>query len=418
MTTQLRRLAALCLVILTVLVVTNARVTTTGALPLIQQSGLKYVGAFRVPAGNFGGSSFAYGGTAMAYNPARNSLFMVGHDWQQQVAEVSIPTPVNSTSVDALPTATVIQPFADATEGRFGMVSSDIPGVKVGGLMVLDTKLYGSLYIYYDGSGSQKLSHFVHSTNLSQSSVQGPFEVANTGAVAGHMLPVPQTWQSLLGGPFLTGQCCIPILSRTSFGMSAFAFNPSQLGQVSPVPTTKLLFYPQDHQLSTWDQTSSMFNGSTHLAGMVFPEGSGSLLYFGRQGIGTYCYGYGTTIQPVPPPDAGGTGYCYDPTSDSKGNHAYPLVYQVWAYSADDLAAVKRGAKQSWELRPYATWQLTFPITTWLAQLNGIAYDPSRQRIWVSQAFGDGDRPVIHAFDLNLAPVPSIASPQNVRIVG
>jgi len=61
---------------------------------------------------------------------------------------------------------------------------------------------------------------------------------------------------------------------------------------------------------------------------------------------------------------------------------------------------------------------LTFPITTWIAQLNGIAYDPAHQRIWVSQAFGDGDRPVIHVFDLNLTPVPSIGSPQNVRIVG
>jgi hypothetical protein len=314
--------------------------------------------------------------------------------------------------------ATVIQPFADATEGRFGMVSTDIQGVKVGGLMVSDTKLYGSLYIYYDGSGSQKLSHFVHSTNLSQSSIQGPFAVASTGAVAGHMVPVPQTWQSQLGGPALTGQCCIPILSRTSFGMAAFAFNPIQLGQVSPVPTTKLLYYPQDHQLSIWDQTSSLFNGSTHLAGMVFPEGSASLLYFGRQGIGTYCYGFGTTKQPVPPPAPDGTQYCYDPTDDSKGNHAYPLVYQVWAYRADDLAAVKSGAKQSWELRPYTTWQLTFPITTWLARLDGVAYDPSHQRIWVSQAFGDGDRPVIHAFDLNLTPVRTLGSPQNVRIVG
>jgi hypothetical protein len=385
---------------------------------LIQQSGLKYVGAFKVPAGNFGGSSFAYGGTAMAYNPTRNSLFIVGHDWQQQVAEVSIPAPVNSANLDALPMATVIQPFADATEGRFGMVTADTGGVKVGGLMVSDTKLYGSLYIYYDGSGSQKLSHFVRSTNLSQSSVQGPFQVVNTGAVAGHMVPVPQTWQSLLGGPALTGQCCIPILTRTSFGMSAFAFNPSHVGQVNPVPTTTLLYYPQAHPLAIWDQTSSMWNGSMHLAGMVFPEGSASLLYFGRQGIGTFCYGYGTTQNPPPPPGADGVNYCYDPTNDSKGNHAYPYVYQVWAYSADDLAAVKSGAKQSWDLRPYATWQPTFPITTWTAQLNGIAYDPTHQRIWVSQAFGDGDRPVIHAFDLNLAPVKSLASPQNVRIIG
>src|SRR5437867_1986550 len=120
MKTQLDRFAALALLMLVVLG-TSAAGVTIPTLPVVGASDLRYVGAFRVPAGNFGGSSFAYGGTAMAYNPVRNSLFMVGHDWQQFVAEVSIPTPVNSSSVDNLPTATVIQPFADATEGRLGL---------------------------------------------------------------------------------------------------------------------------------------------------------------------------------------------------------------------------------------------------------------------------------------------------------
>jgi hypothetical protein len=417
MKTQLDRFAALALLMLVVLGSRAAGVTIT-TLPVIGAGDLRYVGAFRVPAGNFGGSSFAYGGTAMAYNPVRNSLFMVGHDWQQFVAEVTIPTPVNSSSVDSLPMATVIQPFADATEGRLGLVAADVPGVKLGGLMVSGTQLFGTAFVYYDAGGTQTISHFVRSTNLSTASIQGPFAVTSTGAVAGDMVPIPQNWRSQLGGPALTGQCCIPILSRTSFGPSAWAFDPTQLGHVSPVPATPLLFYPQAHPLAIWDQTSSLFNGTTKMAGMVFPEGSGSLLYFGRQGIGTYCYGYGTTQNPPPPTGADGVAYCYDPTGDGKGNHAYPLVYQVWAYKADDLAAVKSGAKQSWELRPYATWQLTFPITTWIAQLNGIAYDPAHQRIWVSQAFGDGDRPVIHVFDLNLAAPGSLASPKNVRIIG
>ena len=52
------------------------------------------------------------GGTALAFNPAHNSLFMVGHDWDQDVAEVQIPsTIVNSNNLNALTTATVLQPF-------------------------------------------------------------------------------------------------------------------------------------------------------------------------------------------------------------------------------------------------------------------------------------------------------------------
>ena len=51
-----------------------------------------------------------------------------------------------------------------------------------------------------------------------------------------------------------------------------------------------------------------------------------------KQGTGTFCYGEGAT--------------CNDPTDSSKGNHAYPYQYQVWAYDANDLAAVKAGSKQ------------------------------------------------------------------------
>ncbi len=58
---------------------------------LVYASNLVYQGSFKLPQGAVGSSSFAYGGSALAYNPAHGSLFMVGHPWQQQVAEVSIP---------------------------------------------------------------------------------------------------------------------------------------------------------------------------------------------------------------------------------------------------------------------------------------------------------------------------------------
>ena len=49
-------------------------------LPLVQKASFRRVGAFRVPLGAFGGSTFGYSGP-IAYNPVRNSLFMVGHLW-------------------------------------------------------------------------------------------------------------------------------------------------------------------------------------------------------------------------------------------------------------------------------------------------------------------------------------------------
>lgn len=61
--------------------------------PLLQAADVVHVGSFHVPlvqsaSANLG---FDYGGTAMSFNPARNSLFMVGHPWEQLVAELAIP---------------------------------------------------------------------------------------------------------------------------------------------------------------------------------------------------------------------------------------------------------------------------------------------------------------------------------------
>ena len=41
--------------------------------PLIKPGDLVYVGAFRLPAGKFGGSTISYGGTALTFGPERRS---------------------------------------------------------------------------------------------------------------------------------------------------------------------------------------------------------------------------------------------------------------------------------------------------------------------------------------------------------
>src|SRR2546428_3383622 len=104
-----------------------------GSGPLVRASNLVYEGAFRLPAETIGDSSFAYGGTALGFNPARNSLFVVGHDWQQHVAEIAIPEIRSTTTLRQLATAKVLQPFADPTQGTRGAVGDST--VKVGGLL-------------------------------------------------------------------------------------------------------------------------------------------------------------------------------------------------------------------------------------------------------------------------------------------
>jgi hypothetical protein len=378
--------------------------TSPVSLPRLGPSSLTYQGGFLLPAAVSDRKTFSYGGTALAFNPARHSLFVVGHDWYQLTAEVTIPRAVKSPSAAALPRAAFLQPFTDATNGRIDDTGGT--GNKIGGQLVYRRRLYGTAYVYYDASGSQVRSHWARpSTRLTAGHAQGPFRVGSVGAgmVSGFMGTVPAGWRALLGGPALTGNCCIPIISRTSFGPAAFAFDPARLGAGAATPARPLLYYPADHAtLGPWDGSWNpgsgiLFGGGTTIRGVVFPIRTRSVLFFGTQGVGPFCYGEGTTDQGLagrPTPD--GTTFCYDPDDSSKGTHTYPYVPQVWAYDAAELLSVRRGTMKPWEVRPYATWSLPLPFDS--PRIGGAAYDPAAGLVYLSALNANGADPVIEVF--------------------
>ena len=402
--------------------------TSSAADKLLQESDLEYLGAFRVPQGDFGSplyTGFNYGGRALAFNPINNSLFLTGHSWYQLTAEISIPQIVNSTDLRDLNTAAVLQPFADVTEGNRsnigeGGAAVDTSGEIVGGFLVWDNKLVGTVYGYYDAASVVELSHFTSGLTLSATGdFHGMYKVgeapatANPAFVDGYMTRIPADWQSQFGGPALTGNCCLSIISRTSLGPAASVFDPGRLGIDNPVAATPVLGYPIDHPtLGTYgdQRTDVLFNGSMSISGIVFPEGSRSVLFFGRRGVGDFCYGEGVSDPALHKtycdPDYPDVYCCYDPVNGSKGGHSYPYVYLVLAYDALDLLSVKNGQKQMWEIVPYGAWQLDFPFANDNANIIGAAYDPSTQRLYLSEDGGDtpgccGHLPIIHVYHLN-----------------
>ena len=228
---------------------------------LLQQSHLIYEGAFRVPTGKLGAQQsvgFAYGGAAIGYNPANNSLFIVGHVYDQMTAEIGIPEIINSSNLSNLRTAPVLQQFSDAFEGQMDAVDpGEVNGFRLGGHLVYGNQLYLSDYTYYDADSTQVTSHFGRPPNLSATGqLNGPYQVGNAGAgfVSGYMTQIPAEWQASFGGPALTGNCCIAIISRSSLGPAVSVFDPEDLGVQNPVPATEVLGYPIDHPtLGTWD---------------------------------------------------------------------------------------------------------------------------------------------------------------------
>ena len=115
--------------------------------------------------------------------------------------------------------------------------------------------------------------------------------------------------------------------------------------------------------------------------------------------------------------------YCYDPVSNDKGDHSYPYVYRIWAYDAKDLAAVKAKSKNPWDVVPYAIWNLNSwtidPYKSWTrntggsnllfakdyAEIQGVAYDPGTNRIYITQYFGENPFepfPLIHVYEVGI----------------
>ena len=406
-------------------------------LPRLNQEDLVYKGAFRVPRGDLGGGeNFAFGGGPIAYNPVGNSLAIFLRS--KKVVEISIPALTINSSTSTMQTAKVVQTPLDLTDGKWqniGLNGATLGNdVTPGGLLYYNNRVIGTAYGYYDANNDSVVSHYTASPNWATngsgfSGFKQVGEYKKTGLVAGYMAEIPPEWQADFGGPALTGLGSIAIFNRTSAGPAASVFDPTKielvgLGGVTSVPVTPVVQYPEEHRtFGGYEGTSLYYNMGTQLRGLVFPRGTSSVLFFGRQGLGSTgqgngCYGSGTSVlseaknitelcawfavNPTKTSYAcGGANIpsnlcsvdpcCYDPASSGKGDHAYPYVYYVWAYDAKDLLAAKSGTYTvtaadysagrfvtdttttpetilgvgktvyPWNLKPYGLWHLNLP---------------------------------------------------------
>lgn len=383
--------------------------------PLIQQSDIIYLGAFALPAGTtYGASNFNYGGKGITpyHDPVsgKMTLFLEGHGQNPgNVAQVEVPdTFVKSGNWDSLPRATVLQNFSDVTEGGLGNVDPTNQGNEfhLYGMLVYNNRLILGASNSY--SFSQAVSHGVSSLTLSKT---GDFKgwysfasnvVATPRALGGPMTLIPPEWQSAFGGPALTGHCCISVISTTSQGPSVTVFNPDDVGVKNPIPGKTVLFYPTDgnisHLLADGSTQNDVYNLTSRVGGIAFPSGTRSVLFIEGHGIGPYCYG--TAAE------------CGNDTamSDVKGPHAQPYRYQILAYDANDLLAVKNGTKQTWEPRPYGVWVLSDMPNSGTPNIAGAGYDPETGRLYITQDYGS--KPRVEVYQIT-APYTNRLIPPN-----
>lgn len=221
-----------------------------------------FQGAFKIEHSN-SVSETAWSEGRIAYNPANDSVFIESHVYDLAIGEFKIPQNLSTSSnKSALPSAQVLQSFTNVlNRAPTGRGSSD----RIGGMAVIDGKLFVQGYVTYDASGSVRDTTVVvdNPGNLSQSSVRGFFRMDGAARVVNYLSPVPPEWQSELGGnSWIAGNGSgMSIASRLSNGPSLYSFEPDDFGSSSSgsIDTLEYMDYPVEHPLSTEVITDTSF---------------------------------------------------------------------------------------------------------------------------------------------------------------
>lgn len=370
-------------------------------LPFFDINQLEYEGAFRLPAATFGVSSLNYSEGPIEYNPDNHSIFIVGHDWEQAIAEFTVPDLVNSASITDLN-------MADPPLQTFSTVLDRTPDGnpqninQIGGLKYVANStppaLIVNAYEYYDAPGDNTVTTLIlrDGSDLAASAVDGYLEFqGGSGHTSGWLSPIPTMWQAVLGGDYLTGQSSgIPIISRCSVGPSAFAFVMDDMLAMgaSTIATHTLLDFSLDEPLHSDLSNDTFLNDIwTHLSratyGFIVPD------------TRTYMtVGY-----------SGGhvSGVCYKCTQNNGhlcGGYCAPDAedyYQhYWLWDVQDLLAVKEGLLLPHEVVPYDYGELATPFQNSQKQIGGGSFDPVSGSLYLTiqradNEQGDYDNPPI-----------------------
>lgn len=399
----------------------------------LDPNSLKYQGAFRLPD-QAGGSSWEYSGSAMTYfpegdpqgshDPFPGSLFIIGHDHQHFVSEVSIPIPLRSASKNCqeLNTAETLQPFNDIRSNLFPEL--EIPRAGLAYLPAVTPGATGKLHYCFGQhfQFEQASSHGWVELTLAKPRTSGPWRLGDfTNYVTNdYLCPIPEDWSranlpgyQLATGRFRDGQW-------GGLGPSLLAYKPPQppgpemgtkLQEVVPllmygtqVPGQAELEIDPQHRMKN-------FSEADEWSGVAWVGGKRpAVLFTGTKALGKTWYGFANgVVYPIGAeenekiPDVPPFPY------DSRGWWSTNIAAQLLFFDPHDLAAVAKGTKQTWEPQPYATLDLTpylyapgFAHERYKRYLLGdCCVDNKHGIFYLIERQADGDKSLVHVFQID-----------------
>ncbi len=394
---------------------------TQTSLPLFQIENLEYQGAFKIPSGQFGDSNTDYSTCTIAYNEDNGSIFLSGHRIYGTVGEFSIPEIINSTDLSSLNESTVLQNFRavlDETSNGNPQAIGEITG-----MAYIDNKLYVNAIEYYDAPADNTHTTLVieNASDIANSNLNGYFSLEGAAHAAGWISPIPQEWQSSLGGTTIAGNSAkYPINSRLAAGISAFSFDANDLAGSSGIVNTNTLL---DFSLTTpmYEDFSSYhnphynveeLNGDNSFSGHTVDDANivvGINSLFTEESQASYGMIVPGTRTYLTLGSSGGhnSGIGYKPMQNNGYECPGPCAYDAddyynyyWLWDVNDLLDVKNGLKAPHDLRPYDYGEFNVPFQTdFLTQtpefhpIFGGTFDPINNVLYLAVSDGASTGP-------------------------
>lgn len=377
---------------------------------LLQPGALHYLGAFRLPT-TPDGEAWAWSGAALTFNPEGDpggpadgypgSLFGTGHNWYQEVSEISIPSPLSDVVVEDLHIARTLQPFRDIRAGLFDFGSFEIPRAA---LEYLDGRIHFAWGQHFEDSGPAA-THGWTTSDLDDATAYGPWAIEGAPRYASndYLFTIGPSWASAHtpGMPLATGR--FRDGGWGGQGPSLYAYTPGE--RSGPAPGTTLPAVPLLQYGSSIDGSPATLDGYHHSdewtggAWVESPHGN-AVLIVGTKGLGECWYGFENgVVWPDDPPYP----TIPDPPFDDRGWWSTAFEAQILFYDPADLGAVAEGTLAADRPQPYAVKRIDDTLLGTRRDSQGqrigaVAFDQANGVLYIMEPHTDGERPVVHAW--------------------
>ena len=374
---------------------------TTAPSQLLYPKDLSYQGAFRVPGGS-NGTSWEWTSPSGGMTYYSDSLFATGFALDMQISEISIPTAVNSAQKNpsALNVATTIQPFHDIVGQLVNVPALEIPRVGLQYLPAQGNQTEEKLYFCWAGHfQDQGVSHGWCGTDLSNPGIAGGWQIADYRiySVNDYMFEIPGYWvqentpgMRLATGRFRDG-------GWSGQGPSLFAIGPWNQGNPpaagSKLDAVPLLLYTSTEDYDAPQHTMNDYHHSDEWTGgaWISSNDKTAVIFAGTKGTGECWYG-------------DSNGPCLD-CAGERGWWSDGFEGRFIFYDPADLAEVALGTKEPHEPQPYASMNID-PVLYHIQSsqqwyhTGAVAYDRERGVIYMMEPHGDGDKPLVHVWEI------------------